>query len=128
MSATNRGMERKPYDFYATPVEVVENLFKHLDLNKYGNKVLEPSAGNGNVCEVVKRLYPSKVITALEIREEEMDNLSQCADEVIIGDFLKLDTDVRYDIIIGNPPYSKALEFVEKSLELLSGGGQSFYC
>ena len=25
MSATNRGSERKPHDFYATPIDVVEN-------------------------------------------------------------------------------------------------------
>lgn len=31
MSATNRGSERKPHDFYSTPIECVENF-----LNKYG--------------------------------------------------------------------------------------------
>ena len=29
----------------------------------------------------------------------------------------------KYDIIIGNPPYSKAIEFVKKSLELLEENG-----
>ena len=75
MSATNRGSERKPYDFYATPPEVIENLLKHIDLNKYGNRILEPSAGNGNFCRVIKQYYPNKHITALEIRNEERNNL-----------------------------------------------------
>ena len=30
MSATNRGKERKPYDFYATPVDVAENLLENI--------------------------------------------------------------------------------------------------
>lgn len=47
MSATNRGTERKQYDFYATPINVVENLLNNIDLSQYGTKVLEPSAGNG---------------------------------------------------------------------------------
>jgi len=67
MSATNRGSKRNPYDFYATPTDVVENLMKNINLNLYGNRVLEPSAGKGNICRVVKRHYPHKSITALEI-------------------------------------------------------------
>ena len=123
MSATNRGTERKPFDFYVTPIDVVENLLNNIDLNQYGDKILEPSAGNGNICRVVKSYYPNKNITALEIREEELENLTQCSDEVIIGDYLQMDIQNKYDIIIGNPPYSKAIEFVKKSLELLEENG-----
>ena len=123
MSATNRGTERKSYDFYATPIEVVENLLNNIDLSKYGDKVLEPSAGNGNICRVIKSYYPNKNITALEIREEELESLYKCADEVIIDDYLQLDMKSKYSIIVGNPPYSKAIEFVNKSLKLLDGNG-----
>lgn len=123
MSATNRGTERKQYDFYATPINVVENLLNNIDLSQYGTKVLEPSAGNGNVCSILKERYPDKDITALEIREEELGNLIMCSDEVIIGDFLERQEKSKYDIIIGNPPYSKAMEFVNKSLELLKEDG-----
>ena len=91
MSATNSGAERMPFDFYATPVDVVENLLNNIDLNQYGDKILEPSAGNGNICRVVKSYYPNKNITALEIREEELENLIQCSDKVIIGDYLQMD-------------------------------------
>ena len=123
MSATNRGAERKPYDFYATPVDVVENLLNNIDLNQYGDKVLEPSAGNGNICRCIKSHYPNKRVTALEIREEELESLTKCSDKVIIGDYLQIDMESKYDIIIGNPPYSNAIEFVNKSLELLEENG-----
>lgn len=123
MSTTNRGAVRKLHDFYATPVDVVENVLNNLDLSEYGNNVLEPSAGNGNIVKVFKERYPDKKITAMEIREEEVDNLRQCADEVLIGDFLKTEFNEKYDIIIGNPPYSETLEFVNKSLGLLSDDG-----
>lgn len=123
MSATNRGTERRPYDFYATPINVVENLLNNIDLNQYGDKVLEPSAGNGNVCIVIKSYYPNKSVTVLEIRNEELKNLAQYSNEVVICDYLQKDIKSKYSIIIGNPPYSKALEFVNKSLDLLEEDG-----
>lgn len=123
MSATNRGNKRLSYDFYVTPVNTIENLLNNFNLNKYGNRVLEPSAGNGNICTVVKQYYPNKHITAMEIREDEKNNLLHCADDVVICDFLEIQNDLKYDIIIGNPPYSKAIEFVNKSLRMLNDDG-----
>ena len=69
---------------------MVENLLKNIDLSKYGNDILEPSAGNGNVCSVVKKAHPDKKITAFEIRKEETDNLKTCADTVAIVDFFNI--------------------------------------
>lgn len=123
MSATNRGAKRKECDFYATPKDVIYNILENFDLNTYGNKVLEPSAGNGNISSVIRELYPDKHITSLELREEERENLKTCSDEVIIGNFLNLDLYNKYDIIIGNPPYSLAIKFVNKSLQCLENGG-----
>ena len=123
MSATNRGTERKPHDFYATPIECVENF-----LNKYGGvingNVLEPSAGNGNIVKVLRNTYKDINITSCEIREEEYNNLSQYSYEIIIDDFLTRDFgDSKFNVIIGNPPYSLAIEFVKKCLDLLEEDG-----
>ncbi len=114
---------RKPYDFYPTPDEVIRNLFNNFDLNKYGNKILEPGAGSGSFINVIKEFYPDKEITAIEIRKEEKENLSKLSNEVKIEDFLNISNTQKYNIIIGNPPYSQAKEFIEKSLELLSDNG-----
>lgn len=115
--------ERIKHDFYATPIDVVTNILSNYDLSNKGTTVLEPSAGNGNVSALIKTFYPEKNVTSIEIRESELLNLLDCSDSVIIGDFLKMDVDTRFDIIIGNPPYIYALEFVKKSLELLSDDG-----
>ena len=122
MSATNRGSIRKPYDFYATPIDVVKNILTKINLNKYGDKVLEPSAGNGNVVQGLKEIYPQKDVTALEIRAEEKETLREKSNKVIIGDYLNIDVG-KYDIIIGNPPYSLAKEFILKSLDNLNDDG-----
>ncbi len=116
MSATNRGSERKAQDFYATPVEVVENFLDNYTLPE-GN-ILEPSAGNGNIIVALRNKWISNNITALELREEEEETLKREADEVIIGDFLNWQPDKEYNVIIGNPPYSLAKEFMEKCFEI----------
>jgi len=115
MSATNRGAKRIESDFYATPKDCVQNFIDHY--GSINGRVLEPSAGNGNIVEVVKR-NGKNTVTSVELRSEEADNLRAVSDKVIISDFLKFETDDKFDFIIGNPPYSLAQEFLEKCFEI----------
>lgn len=115
MSATNRGGKRIAADFYATPKDCIKNFLDHY--GAINGRVLEPSAGNGNIVEVVKN-SGENIVTSVELRAEEADNLQAVSDEVIIGDFLKLKTGEKFDYIIGNPPYSLAQEFIEKCFEI----------
>ena len=115
MSSTNRGAKRIEADFYATPKDCVQNFINHY--GSINGRVLEPSAGNGNITEVVKS-NGTNFVVSLELREEELDNLNAISDEVVIGDFLKYETQDKFDYIIGNPPYSLAQEFLEKCFEL----------
>ena len=89
--------------------------------------ILEPSAGNGNIIKALRNKGINSHITALEIREEEEINLSNISDEVIITNFLEWETDRKFDVIIGNPPYTYAREFVEKCLNLLSDNGKLIF-
>lgn len=117
MSATNRGSERVPSDFYATPEKVIHNFLDHHRLKP--GEILEPSAGNGNFTKVIKeREGYEAFVTSLELREEEFVNLSKYSDKVIIIDFLKFKPTEKYDTIIGNPPYSLAMEFIEHCFEI----------
>lgn len=117
MSATNRGTVRATADFYATPEKVIHNLLNHYKIKD--GEILEPSAGNGNFTKVIKEREGDKVfITSLELREEESENLKEYSDNVIITDFLKFKTNKKYGTIIGNPPYSLAMEFIEHCFEI----------
>lgn len=127
MSATNRGAERKPQDFYATPIDCVENF-----IDKYGGvisgSILEPSAGNGNIIQALRNKNIQGDITAIELRNEELEWLSKISDTVILGDFLgELNHDKKYNVIIGNPPYTYAREFVEKCLTMLKEDGKLIF-
>lgn len=128
MSATNRGAKRKESDFYATPIDAIDALLKNYDFPNYlGSAILEPSAGNGIIIETLRNYGYTNHIHAIEIREEEKENLKRFADSVVISDFLDADPDIRFDTIIGNPPFSLAQEFVDKSLSLLNPGGRLIF-
>ena len=129
MSATNRGTKRREADFYATPLDTVFSLLDNYDGIKNNDSILEPSAGNGNIIRALRNRGYKNRIDAVEIREEELVNLADLADRTSIVDYLTLDPGVfpKYDVIIGNPPYNQAKEFIDKSLELLKPGGRIIF-
>lgn len=88
--------------------------------------MLEPGAGSGNIIKTLQK-YGDFSIDAVEIRPEEAQHLQDLGVNVIIDDFLSMDLGKKYDLIIGNPPFNQAIEFVEKSLGLLKSGGRLIF-
>ena len=127
MSATNRGSKRVESDFYATPLESVYALLDNYDGIKPTDSILEPSAGNGNIIRALRNRGYDNCIDAVELREEERYNLIGKADRVGIFNYLTENIPYKYDVIIGNPPYSLAQEFIDKSLSLLNPGGRLIF-
>ena len=128
MSATNRGAKRVESDFYATPLECVYALLDNYDGIKPFDNILEPSAGNGNIIKALRDKGYDNRIHAIECRAEECDALKKAgANSILISDFLAVNSKIKYDVIIGNPPYSLAQEFIDKSLSLLNPGGRLIF-
>lgn len=123
----NTATKRRENDYYPTPEAVIENFLVNymIDPNK---KILEPCAGSGNIIKALQK-HGCKNIDAVEIDEDHADELLELLGigHVAIADFLKIKKrqypEEQYDIIITNPPYSKAQEFVEKALELVNETG-----
>ncbi|MEK7173201.1 MAG: hypothetical protein AAB723_04480 [Patescibacteria group bacterium] len=85
---------------YFTKIEIVQDLIDLVLSNKhYKNniKILEPSFGTGNFIKALKERGLSN-IDGCEIDEELTQNPS---------DFFNMSFDKKYDLIIGNPPFSK---------------------
>ncbi|MDP3057083.1 MAG: Eco57I restriction-modification methylase domain-containing protein [bacterium] len=85
---------------YFTKIEIVRNLVDLVLSNKhYKNsiKILEPSFGTGNFIKALKEKNLSN-IEGCEIDEELTKNPS---------DFFNMPFEKKYDLIIGNPPFSK---------------------
>lgn len=128
MSATNRGSKRIESDYYATPPGAIQSLLCNYEIaDTKGAAILEPSAGNGIIIEELRKAGYTNYIHAIEIREEEKENLKRLADTVQIGNFFDADPAITYDVIIGNPPYSQAQEFIDKALSLLNPGGRLIF-
>ena len=107
---------RVEHDFYATnpkAVDMLFNSFNEIDLSNC--KVLEPSAGQGHICNALRKLGVSQ-LDCVDIVDRGLEN-------VICTDFLGWNTQKRYNLIITNPPFCLAQEFIEKSFELLDYDG-----
>lgn len=86
---------------------------------------MEPSAGNGAVIRAIEGFAPLLVPSwhAIEVRDEERDALTIAVrtGTVRIADFLRSDlddVDPRIAVVIGNPPYRHAEEFIWRARQL----------
>lgn len=107
--------DRVDNDFYATNPKAVEMLFEAEPFNV--GDYLEPCVGQGHISNKIKELVP-------DARMSSIDLIDRGYPEVIVADFLDYKSDMRWDYIVTNPPYSLGKEFAEKSLSLLREGGK----
>lgn len=124
MSATNRGGKRSDADFYATPKWTVARLLEALPIIPLGQNWIEPGAGEGAIIRAVGEHFAgqwSPNWTAVEMRPECAHDLAVAgAHNVATLNFLALGDlgPPRFDVAMGNPPFSLAMEFVRKSREI----------
>jgi hypothetical protein len=119
VSATGRGGQRSPADYYPTPAWCVHRLHEARVLPR--GRWLEPSAGEGHIIRASSYLSGIEW-TACELRPECEPLLAPLAPVVRIGNFLSADAewlglrrDERFAVCIGNPPFRYALEFVDQA-------------
>lgn len=118
MSATNRGAERAPADYYPTPTWCTRRILERLGPELPGGQWLEPGCGDGAIIRAVKAARPDVKITGVDLRTERSAALEYSADRVIYGqDLLTWEPVPYFDVAIGNPPYRAALDFVEYSMK-----------
>ncbi len=100
--------DRVKNDYYATPPQDTKKFLNVFDITKFDN-ILEPSAGEGHLSEVIKQyIKPSQNLTSRDLIDR-----GYCETQ----DFLDNENEDKYDLIITNPPFSLALEFIKKGLE-----------
>ena len=105
MSSTNRGSARMEFDRYETPDHTIYSLLDNFEIR---GKVLECACGNKNIS--------SKIPFSITL---DIDPFVQ---PDIVHDFLKYE-DNSFDVIITNPPYSKAIEFISHALNIVKDNG-----
>lgn len=124
MSSTRvKNRRGKQLDFYETPDKVIDGLFATGFIDKEVTNVLEPSAGSGAIVRKLRQSYPRLKVTAVEIQDKFAKPLDETGAEVIIEDFLKIDSVPIYDRIIANPPFSQAEAFIRHCYQCLKPTG-----
>lgn len=88
------------------------------------NDVLDVGIGHGVYGKCLdanrKRRFHKYNIHGIEINEPPY---LQEYDHVYHADFLDFNSDIKFQLVIGNPPYKDVQKFVEKGLSLLSDNG-----
>lgn len=111
MQLIKEASKQKLRGAYYTPVTIADFILRW-GINGGNNAdVLEPSCGDGVFLECMANgNMPYNSVTAVEYEAEEAEKaraINLHNSNVIIGDFHRfcLNTDLRFDLIVGNPPF-----------------------
>jgi type I restriction-modification system DNA methylase subunit len=107
--------EKKEQGIFITPQTIIHKLWEHLEPllewnsgTKY--RILEPSAGTGEIIRYLDNRIMGNVIDAVEKNKILFDSLKLCnmtqnEFRTFHQDFTSFKTEEKYDLVIGNPPY-----------------------
>lgn len=110
-------------NFFPTPVSLIEKMVD--GINWYTiNSILEPSAGKGDICDVVKKkVKQDPDIDCVEKNQELRAALKGKGYRVVYDDFLTFETSKHYDLILMNPPFDMGAAHLLKALRMQEDGG-----
>jgi hypothetical protein len=102
MSQRDSGYKRVAFDQYETPEWVTKALLPYIPKNSL---IWEPACGSGKMARVLNADYMSDIQTGTDFLGQTYLDASGI------------------DAIITNPPYTRATEFIERSLDLMDDSG-----
>ena len=109
-------------DFFPTPAAVAHRMAKLARIGK-GDRVLEPSAGNGNLADAAAAAGGE--VDVIEISSQLRDILTAKGYTVVDHDFMGFTPEQPYQAILMNPPFSKRqdAEHIMRAFGMLAAGG-----
>lgn len=115
-------------DFYPTPNKLIQKMLEpYLKKSRFGEKydiegdVLEPSAGKGDILNFLVEnadFKPHRRLYAIESEAPLQTILREEGYQVVDSDFLSHKSDIYYDYIFMNPPFSNGEEHLLKAIEV----------
>ena len=121
--------KRDEYDYYPTPIGLCRQALTILPSSFYPFSVFDPGCGNGVWGEAVRELYRTCFIGGIELRKVEINPAFNYlfAEQDYLEDYWNPWERPQYDLIIGNPPYKLAENFIDRSLELVNDNGNILF-
>ena len=125
MSSTNRGTVRQPDDYYATPAWATRAILPHLRQPK---TVLDPFAGTGAILREVRTWDEHVTANGIELDADRAKECKLITPFTFVCDAFTLEWP-QQDLILTNPPYSFALQSVQRATKYLTewGTGQAAF-
>lgn len=108
-------------DINFTPSQIALEMIELADIVS-NSRVLEPSAGIGNIADQIKKFTNNLDVCEQLYSFAELLKLK--GHNVVENDFLNLNTFNEYDCIIMNPPFSAEQEHIKHAFDLLKDGGK----
>ena len=106
--------EKKEYDIFITPKIIITKLFdaiiKYTSENGLNiQTILEPSCGTCEMVNYCDNLFNGTHIDSIEFNSKIFNHIKNLTFKnnvtLINQDFMKFDSSINYDLIVGNPPY-----------------------
>lgn len=133
MSAANRGEARDPLDFAVTPAWAVRAILPHLGEPR---TAIDLACGDGAIGKVLREAWGeslqlhgieldrARATTARDLIVSVKPSFDPCRvyDEVYRSDALECAADDQ-DLVIANPPFERAADFLRIALGLVRPGG-----
>ena len=109
--------------YFPTPKTVVQEMVQLAGIEP-GMSILEPSAGKGNIADLIKESHADNDLSVIEWNHTLKDILTAKKHNVVAQDFLEHDR--TYDRIVMNPPFEnfQDVDHVKHAYKLLNPGGK----
>lgn len=115
----------KNFAFFPTPDKVVERVIGEVSYRMEGKRVLEPSAGSGQLSKAC--VANGGIVDCIEIQPGMANDLrnSGLYNKVICSDFLMVSPVEEYELVVMNPPFDRErdIDHVCHALKFLKKGG-----
>lgn len=114
---------KKLVGFFPTPKSIIRQMIEEAGIEDH-HRVLEPSAGKGDILDSLRDAHPNAVRHAIELNRSLQDVLDAKGHEVQFADFMQHQG--RYDRVLMNPPFEKGqdIDHVQHAYSLLEPGGR----
>lgn len=99
--------EKKAGGIFITPRSIIAALMDRLPLGFIPRRILEPSAGTGEIANYARARYPDAHIDAVEINPTIFEAIKRVCPpyNYLCADFTTWTQAEPYDLIVGNPPF-----------------------
>jgi SAM-dependent methyltransferase len=117
--------KRSDSDLYVTPMEFVDAAISLIP--SYPFNILDAGAGDGRWGSAAKKRFTRSDVVGVEI----LDMAPTYSEDYTLWshntNYLEFESNILFDCIVSNPPFSFAEEFVRHSFKLLKDGGHLIY-